>query len=109
MMLQSALCCTDSKKMKDVLKLFIAAARKTGIEELDDICQMIERRMDGITSRAIHPISNGPLEGTNNMIKTLCRQAYGFRDTHYFFLKISVASRQIHNVRRYKGPVRFFV
>lgn len=103
MMLQSALCCTDSKKMKDGLKLFIATARKTGIEELDDICQMIERRMDGITSRAIHPISNGPLEGTNNMIKTLRRQAYGFRDTHYFFLKIWDASRQIPKARRYKS------
>lgn len=103
MMLQSALCCTDSKKMKDGLKLFIAAARKTGIEELDDICQMIERRMDGITSKAIHPISNGPLEGTNNMIKTLRRQAYGFRDTHYFFLKIWDASRQIPKARRYKS------
>lgn len=37
--------------------------------EYTEICQMIERRMDGIPSRAIHPIANGPLEGTNNMIK----------------------------------------
>ena len=73
MMLQSALGCTDPKRMKDGLKLFIAAARRTGIEELEGICQMIERRLDGITSKAIHPISNGPLEGTNNMIKTMRR------------------------------------
>ena len=103
MMLQSALGCTDPKRMKDGLKLFIAAARKTGIQELDDICKMIERRLDGIASRAIHPISNGPLEGTNNMIKTMRRQAYGFRDTGYFFLKIWDASRQNPKTRRYKS------
>ncbi|MEA3224067.1 MAG: transposase, partial [Thermodesulfobacteriota bacterium] len=34
------------------------------------------------------PISTGPLEGTNNKIKTLQRQAYGFRDSEFFKLKI---------------------
>ncbi|WP_245577923.1 transposase, partial [Maridesulfovibrio bastinii] len=27
-----------------------------------------------------HPISSGPMEGTNNKIKTMKRQAYGYRD-----------------------------
>ncbi|MFH0781643.1 MAG: transposase, partial [Pseudomonadota bacterium] len=30
----------------------------------------------------------GPLEGTNNKIKTLQKQAYGFRDMGFFKLKI---------------------
>jgi transposase len=34
------------------------------------------------------PISTGPLEGTNNKIKTMKRQAYGFRDNEFFKLKI---------------------
>ncbi|MBI4965740.1 MAG: transposase, partial [Desulfomonile tiedjei] len=33
-------------------------------------------------------ISTGPLEATNNKIKTLQRQAYGFRDREFFVLKI---------------------
>jgi transposase len=33
-------------------------------------------------------ITSGPLEGLNNKIKTLKRQAYGFRDKEYFKLKI---------------------
>ena len=33
-------------------------------------------------------ISTGPLEGTNNKIKTMQRQAYGFRDQEFFILKI---------------------
>ena len=34
------------------------------------------------------PISTGPLEGTNNKIKTLQRQAYGYRDQEFFRLRI---------------------
>ena len=34
------------------------------------------------------PISSGPLEGLNNKIKTLQRQAYGFRDQEFFRLRI---------------------
>ena len=35
-----------------------------------------------------YTISTGPLEGTNNKIKTLQRQAYGYRDQDYFTLRI---------------------
>jgi hypothetical protein len=35
-----------------------------------------------------YPISTGSLEGTNNKINTLQRQAYGFRDMQFFTLKI---------------------
>ena len=34
------------------------------------------------------PISTGPLEGLNNKIKTLQRQAYGYRDQEFFQLRI---------------------
>jgi len=34
------------------------------------------------------PISTGPLVGTNNKIKTLQKQAYGYRDMEFFKLKI---------------------
>ncbi len=33
-------------------------------------------------------ISSGPMEGTNNKIKTMNRQEYGFRDMEFFKLKI---------------------
>jgi transposase len=33
-------------------------------------------------------ITSGPMEGTNNQIKTMKRQAYGFRDQEFFKLKI---------------------
>ena len=33
-------------------------------------------------------LSSGPMEGTNNQIKTMKRQAYGFRDREFFKFKI---------------------
>jgi len=42
----------------------------------------------GILNYFKRPISTGPLEGTNNKIRTMQRQAYGFRDREFFKLKI---------------------
>jgi len=42
----------------------------------------------GILAWYDHPISSGPMEGTNNKIKTMKRQAYGFRDMEFFKLRI---------------------
>jgi len=42
----------------------------------------------GILAYYDFPISTGPLEGTNNKIKTMKRQAYGFRDIEFFKLRI---------------------
>jgi len=42
----------------------------------------------GIIASYDYRISPGPLEGTNNKIKTMKRMAYGFRDCEFFKLKI---------------------
>jgi transposase len=41
------------------------------------------------------PISTGPLEGVNNKIKTIKRQAYGYRDQELFKLTMMAA----HNLK----------
>ena len=48
----------------------------------------LSEHREGLLSYYDFPISNGPLEGTNNKIKTMKRQAYGFRDREFFKLKI---------------------
>ncbi len=42
----------------------------------------------GMLSYFSHRISTGPLEGLNNKIKVLKRQAYGFHDMAYFKLRL---------------------
>ena len=72
------------KGMKSWMKL----ARQSAIPELLSFCGTIERHLMGIVYHAKFPISSGKVEGVNNLIKTIRRKAYGFRDTEYFFLKI---------------------
>lgn len=48
---------------------------------------MLGHRM-GIFNWYDHKISSGPLEGFNNKIKVMKRQAYGYRDKEFFKLKI---------------------
>jgi transposase len=70
------------------LEDWIARAQATGIRVLQTFARTLAGYRTGILAWFDHPISTGPLEGTNNQIKTLKRQAYGFRDHEYFKLKI---------------------
>ena len=70
---------------------------------LDDWCRRAEASMLSVLKKMANtfqmhrtgllnyhrcPISTGPLEGLNNKIKTLQRQAYGYRDQEFFQLRI---------------------
>jgi transposase len=70
------------------LKDWLARARASGISMLDKFADTLEEHQEGILNYYHHRISTGPLEGTNNKIKTMKRQAYGFRDHEFFKLKI---------------------
>jgi len=65
-----------------------ARAESSGIRMLQKFAKTLRRHRRGLLDWYDYPISTGPLEGTNNKIKTLQRQAYGYRDMDYFRLKI---------------------
>ena len=60
--------------------------------------QTLHRR--GLLAYYDYPISTGPLDGTNNKIKTMQQQAYGFRDHEFFKLKIP----NLHETRYALAP-----
>ena len=65
------------------------AAEDTLVPELKTMAKTIRDRLDGITSYwTFGHLSNASMEGFNNKIRWLIRQAYGFRDREYFKLKI---------------------
>jgi transposase len=78
----------DKAHAVTLLDDWIAQARSSDIKMLDDFADTLDRHREGILAYYDYPISTGPLEGTNNKIKTLQRQAYGFRDMEFFKLKI---------------------
>lgn len=70
------------------LQDWIAGAEASGIRILKDLAKTLSTHRAGILAYYDHRIPSGPLEGTNNKIKTLQRQAYGFRDRAFFILRI---------------------
>ena len=64
-------------------------AEETNIPELKTMARTIRNKLDGIVSFwTFRHISNAKMEGFNNKIRWLIKQAYGFRDREYFKLKI---------------------
>ena len=70
------------------LRDWIARAEASGIKILKDMAKTLRTHKRGILAYFDYRISTGPLEVTNNKIKTLQRQAYGFRDQAFFMLRI---------------------
>jgi transposase len=67
---------------------WIRRAEASGIKILQQMAKTLAAHRSGLLAYYDVMISSGPMEGTNNKIKTMKRQAYGFRDLEFFKLKI---------------------
>jgi len=78
----------DEKAAESLMMDWITCAESSGIRMLQQFARTLRFHARGILAYYDYPISTGPLEGTNNKIKTMKRQAYGFRDQEFLTLKI---------------------
>ena len=78
----------DKPTARRFLKDWMARATASGIQMLAKFARTLWIHEAGLLAWYDFPISTGPLEGTNNKIKTLQRRAYGYRDQEYFTLRI---------------------
>lgn len=78
----------NKKKAREFLTDWVWRAGTSGISMLQKMAKTIAVHSFGILAYYDYSISTGPLEGVNNKIKTMKRQAYGFRDQEFFKLKI---------------------
>ncbi|HMB06758.1 MAG TPA: ISL3 family transposase [Isosphaeraceae bacterium] len=67
---------------------WLKRAEASGIKMLQQMAKTLAAHRSGLLAYYDVPITSGPMEGTNNKIKTMKRQAYGFRDREFFKLKI---------------------
>ena len=67
---------------------WIRRAEASGIKVLQQMAKTLAAHRSGLLAYYDVMISSGPMEGTNNKIKTMKRQAYGFRDREFLKLKI---------------------
>ena len=63
-------------------------AESSAIEPLKRVAKSLMHHSHGLLNYFYHRISCGLVEGLNNKVKTLKRQAYGFRDMAYFKLRL---------------------
>ena len=67
---------------------WIRRATASEIKVLQQMAKTLAAHRSGLLAYYDVMITSGPMEGTNHKIKTMKRQAYGFRDVEFFKLKI---------------------
>jgi len=71
------------------LKYWCKLANESGISSMKTMAKTIQKNMEGIKGYWKHnKLTSAGMEGFNNKIGWLNRQAYGYRDQEYFKLKI---------------------
>lgn len=67
---------------------WIIEAMESRIRELVKMARTLLGHFEGLLTYFKHRLTNAKTEGINNKIKTLKRQAYGYRDMEYFKLRL---------------------
>ena len=78
----------DREAAVEMLEGWLARARASKVKILVGLADTLERHWDGLLAWYDCPIGTGKLEGVNNKIRALTRQAYGFRDQEFFRLQL---------------------
>ena len=67
---------------------WLKKAEASGVKMLRQMAKTLAAHRSGLVAYYDAMITSGPMEGTNNKIKTMKRIAYGFRDPEFFKLKV---------------------
>jgi len=78
----------DRKEAEEFLTIWCRDAMQSGIKPLKRVGKTLAAYRTGLLNYFDHRITSGAVEGLVNKIKTLKRQAYGFRDPEYFKLRL---------------------
>ena len=92
-LLKIAFSTNSVKEMEDALLEIMLLCELNGNKYLLWFMRLIYNHLDGIITHAEYSISTSKIEGINNKVKTVRRQAYGYPDDEYFFLKLIDMSR----------------
>lgn len=82
---------TYTKWAEKALARWCQLARESGIASVIKFVGRLEQYRYGILNHCRYPIHTGKLEGVNNTLKVIKRDAYGFLDTRYYILKAKQA------------------
>jgi len=69
-------------------------SRRCGIPEFVGLAEKVTRNKKYIFATLKHGLSSGKLEGTNNLIKSIIRRAFGFRNVDNLIALIYIRTSQ---------------
>jgi len=78
----------DKDDAKEQIVEWIERAKESIYEHISHFARKTEKRLDTLLNWFNHPISNGLSEGINNVIKSLLKRGYGYKDFDYFRMKV---------------------
>jgi transposase len=73
---------------QNALNRWIETVMVTNLDPLKKFARLVKRHLLNILNYFINPIASGLAEGLNNLIATVKKKAYGYRNMQYFKLKI---------------------
>lgn len=79
---------SNSQEGARCLGWWIIEAMESQLKELAKVARTLLGHFQGLLAYFKHRVTNAKTEGINNKIKTLKRQAYGYRDMEYFKLRL---------------------
>jgi transposase len=74
--------------MATALNQWIELAKASAVEPLMRFAKNLTKATKEIVAYAIHRITNGPMEGFNNLVSRLIHRANGIRSLAYLFLRV---------------------
>ena len=83
------------EEAEEFLDSWLEELKSIGSHLMNTLAKTLKTYSFGLLNYFEHPISSGMMEGLNNKIATMIKQAYGFRDMDYFKLKV----KAIHESR----------
>jgi transposase len=78
----------SKKQAREIVEQWMKQAKTLKNNHLDSFISTLERHFENILNFFTHRISNGMVEGINNVIKAIKRNGFGFRNFDNFKLKI---------------------
>jgi len=71
-----------------LLRSWIRLTQTLPYPSMKRFARTLLKRLSTLLNWFDHPISNGKAEGINNVVKTLLKRAYGYKDFPYFRMKV---------------------
>jgi len=87
--------CANREAAEKALSAYISVCRRSRLPSFKKLGKRLGKWKDGILNYFDHPITNGMVEGMNNVVRRVQQRGFGYRNKRYFFGKARVATGDI--------------